>query len=923
MTRFTAIDRLCRASPLLLAGFLLSCHPPPPPPAPEVEFSNCSAFYPLESGPVCALKEDWKLTLWVKVEPEATVEIAAGSQHLSAVGEEVKGGGRRFKLTLPKGFSPLTVSVRLPDGPLSRPWTLAVSEPENPAWFSGITRLVNNGKKEEARRELAELRAKAPLKEQGLVLRTLWMLAFGEADATAEEDYLKQGIKADRAVSNLKGEVEKTTLLARLYFNQGRFSEEHRVLDGLRLPPTAPAPTISKYQVAYYLGLLADAEGDYRWALEHLRQAANLADRVDMVQYRWNTEQVQARLLQDLGRSSETLFAGLRADPHPELPCDLGSLLDNWGWSRLVAREGEEEAGDPTPLLQEALALVESRGCPLQQRLNVRLNLALSQQQDGKWDEARAILEQAAPLAAKATLRDRLWWLDLDGREAIAAGRGEEALRLYGKLEALAERGLSHEGRFRAALGRARAHLSLRQRTEALAALAEADRRIDEQSRHVPVHEGRDTLVGLRGVATRLYLELLLDARKTKQAFALARRARSRLLRQLAVRDRLAGLTPEKRESWDRYLATYRSLRQEAERDAAQEWQLAEDQKQRDRDRRAAQRALALENLDRAMAELTEPDARADTGEGNFSPPAPGEVILTYHPLSKGQWVGFAAHGQEVTVSPRFSLPRGPLTDLKAMARLLLEPFRGPLEAATSVRVLAYGPLRAVDFHALPFSGDEPLLAHRLVVYSLDLPARDLPVPTGRLSVLLVSDPLGNLPAARQEGDAIAETFRVSGRGWSFQQLRGSEADAQTVRNALAGAALFHFAGHGSYAGFGGWESDLPLANSSRLTVGDVLALPRRVPRWVVLSACDAGRSSQEAPGEGIGLAHAFLLAGSQTVIAATRSVADPQARDLLRELYRGWEPRADLPRQLQKAQLACRQRNPAADWASLRVLTP
>jgi CHAT domain-containing protein len=914
MTRFTAIDRLCRASPLLLAGFLFSCHPPPP--APEVEFSNCSAFYPLESGPVCALKEDLKLTLWVKVEPEATIEIAAGSQHLSTVGEEVKGGGRRFKLTLPKGFSPLTVSVRLPDGTLSRPWTLAVSEPENPAWFSGITRLVNNGKKEEARHELAELRTKAPPKERGLVLRTLWSLAHGE-DEAAEEHYLKQGIKADSGVRNLKGEVEKTTLLARLYGDQGRFSEARRVLDGLRLPLKAPA--ISKYQVAYYLGLLAEAEGDYRSALEHLRQAASLADRVDMVQYRWDAEQVQARLLQDLGRSSEALFARLYADPHPEFPCAFGSFLTNWGWSRLVAREGEEEADDPTPLLQQALALFESKNCPQSQRLNARLNLALSQQQNKKWDEARATLEQAAPLAGKATLRQRLWWLDLDGREEIAAGRGEEALRLYGKLEALAERAVSHEGRFRAALGRARAHLALGQRTEALAALAEADHRIDEQSRLVPVHEGRDTLVGLRGLATRLYMKLLLDEGKTQQAFALARQARSRLLRQLAVRDRLAGLTPKKRESFDRYLSTYRSLRQEAERDAVQEWQLAEDQKQREHDRRAAQLTAALESLDRAMAELTEPGAQA--GDENLSPPAPGEVILTYHPLPNGQWAGFAALGQKITVS-RFTLPRGPLPDPKALARLLLEPFRSPLESATSVRVLAYGPLRAVDFHALPFSGDEPLLAHRLVVYSLDLPVHDLPVLTGRLPVLLVSDPLGNLPAARQEGDAVAETFRTSGRGWSLQQLHGSKADAQTVRNDLAGAALFHFAGHGSYAGFGGWESDLPLANGSRLTVGDVLALPR-VPRWVVLSACDAGRSSQEAPGEGIGLAHAFLLAGSQTVIAATRSVADPEARDLLRELYRGWEPKADLPRQLQKAQLACRQRNPAADWASLRVLIP
>jgi tetratricopeptide (TPR) repeat protein len=916
MTRLTAIDFLRRASPLLLAGFLLSCHPPPP--APEVDYSGCWAVYPQDSESVCALNKDGRFTLWVQVDPpESEVQISAGGKRLPAAGEEIQ-RGRRFKLTFQKIDSPLTVRLRWPDGTLSQPWSLALREPEEPAWFKEIQRLKANGQKVEVRRELAELRRKAPPGEQGLVLRTLWTLAQENGDTAAEENYLEKGIAADRAVKNIKGEVEKSTLLARLEFTQGRFSESRRILEGLRLPPTAP--TISKYQVAYYLGLLSDGEGDYRSASEYMQQAADLAARVDLVQYRWDAEQIQARMLQDLGRSSEGLFSSLRADPHPELPCDLGTLLTNWGWARLVAREGEEEADDPIPLLREALTLFESKGCPPQQRLNARLNLALSQQQDKKWDEAQATLEQATPLAPVATLRQRLWWLDLDGRAAIAAGRGTLAIQLYDKLEALAERALSYEGRFRASLGRARAHLALGQRTEALAALAEADRRIDEESRHVPVHEGRDTLVGLRGVSTRLYLELLLKEGKTQQALSLARRARSRLLRQLAVRDQLAGFPPEKRERWEQSLSTYRRLREEVDRDAAQEWQLAEDQKPRDRDRRAAQLVLALESLDRAMAEVTGPGAQAEAREGDFSPPAPGEVILTYHPLPEGQWAAFAALGQEITVS-RFSLPRGPLPDPKVLARLLLEPFRGALEKATRVRVLPYGTLRSVDFHALSF-GAEPLLAHHLVIYSLDLPARDLPLPTGRLSALVVSDPLGDLPAARQEGDEIAKIFNNSGQHWVLQTLPGSKANARAVRNALANAALFHLAGHGIYAGFGGWESDLPLANGSRLTVGDVLALPR-VPRWVVLSACDAGRSSQEAPGEGIGLANAFLLAGAQTVIAATRPVADPSLRDLLHKVYLGWQPGADLSRQLQQAQLACRQRNPASDWASLRVLTP
>jgi CHAT domain-containing protein len=90
-----------------------------------------------------------------------------------------------------------------------------------------------------------------------------------------------------------------------------------------------------------------------------------------------------------------------------------------------------------------------------------------------------------------------------------------------------------------------------------------------------------------------------------------------------------------------------------------------------------------------------------------------------------------------------------------------------------------------------------------------------------------------------------------------------------------------------------------------------------------VLSACDAAHPSEQAPGEGIGLAQAFLLAGSRAVIAATRPVPDRTARDLIRELYRGWRPGGDLPSQFQRAGLACRRQDPAADCASFRLLEP
>jgi cellulose synthase operon protein C len=448
------------------------------------------------------------------------------------------------------------------------------------------------------------------------------------------------------------------------------------------------------------------------------------------------------------------------------------------------------------------------------------------------------------------------------------------------------------------------------------AGLAEANRRIDEQSWHVPAYEGRDTLVGQREEATRLYLELLLDTGRIEDAFRLARQARSRLLRQLTVRDRLARLAPREQARWDRALSRYLALRDEVDRQTAAEWQLPIDQREHAREERASQLAQAREDLDRAVAGL---GISKEHSETRLLPPRPGEVVLIYHPLQRG-WAGFAADERGLAVS-RFELPARQLSR-EALAGILLAPFGPALSRAERVRVLPYGRrLRLVDFHVLPFGG-EPLLARHRVVYGLDLPGRPSPAAPDRRAALLVVDPQGDLPAARQEAATVAAAIRTWKPGWTLKHLEGSAARAEEVRAALPKAALFHFAGHGTFAGFAGWDSVLTLSDGSSLTVGDLLALPR-APAWVLLSSCDAARSSEQAPGEGIGLAQAFLLAGSESVIAATRRVPDSVARDLFSELYRVWHPGADLARQLQQAQRACIHSHSASDCASFRLLEP
>ncbi|MBW8875768.1 MAG: CHAT domain-containing protein [Acidobacteria bacterium] len=898
-----------------LAGILLACGArsratAPAPPAPEVEYSGCWAVY--VPGPVCPLRPDRKLRLWVKAVPDFKVEIRFGSRIVDARGQGIA-EGRRFLLRFPQRAAPLTVRLCQPEGACGPAWSLSVARPEVPQWFDEVKELQSKGQTDAARLRLEKLLSTASPRQKGLILRQLALIAGQDAKAVA---YFEQGMAADRAEHCVSCEVDKATLLAKRYLDQGLFSDARQLL-ALKLPVEAPGG--AKCLVAYNQGLLAGQVGDYRSALEQLQKAANLAERIGNSDYQWDAEQVLARLYQDLGRSqyAEKLFARLLKSLPEKKPCDQGVLLANEAWARLLRHEAGESASDPTPELTTAQAIFENQknGCQ-PERLNGLLNLALAHLQAGREREFRNALEQARPLLSQATLRQRLWALDLEAREAITKGEPKRALRLYDELAGIAESSLSLEGRFRAAFGRARARLKLGQRREALAALAKADRLIDEQSRHAPVDEGRDTVVAQREGATRLYLELLLESRQWRRAFALTRQARSRLLRQLAIRDRR--LTPEEQKEWDDALSRYWERRRQEAEDA----KLPKDERQRARKSRAQELAEARKDLDRA---ITRVKGLESLWESSLSPPGRDEVILAYHPLPEG-WVGFAAaHGRPIEVS-RFEMP-SPLPGNEALSALILAPFRKAIARAGRIRVLPYGVLRSVDFHALPLDG-ELLLARHPVIYGLDLPRPPKSPPSSRSAALLVSNPqsdLGYLPAAQEEAQAVSAAIGNWGRGWTLKQLDGPAASSAALTQALPQADLFHYAGHGNYdASFAGWDSALPLANGSRLIPGDILML-RRVPRWVVLSACDTSRSSEEAPAEGIGLANAFLLAGSRAVIAATRQVDDKVARDLLLDLYRGWRPgeETDLALQLQRAELTCRHRDPKADCMSFRLLEP
>ncbi len=724
---------------------------------------------------------------------------------------------------------------------------------------------------------------------------------------------------------DVQGEIDEGTRAIHRLIQNFQLAEARERLDGLAaLAPEDQLPIESRYLLAYNRGLLAAKEEDFRTALAELGRAARLAAHSGSARGIWIADEAIALRWSELGRAEEAsrAYGRLASLPGARDACEEGELLNNWAWTTLLAREAggfaAADLAEPIPLLDRALQKLGSGpSCGPDLFFDVHFNRALAELQAHRPEEAAAALAQARTFDRGSTFLQLLWELDLEGRLEIERGMAGRALAIYDRLDTKARSARSPDGLLRAALGRARASAALGDRARALRLLAEAEDLLDRESLRIPIFEGRETFVSQREGVASLKIQLLLDAGRVGEAFAAARRARTRFLLGLASIERVASLSPPERARWNEAIRSYQDKRTQVDEAAREEWRLLGPEVAPDRAARQALAEAGELDLGRAFEALG-----ALPHDTALRPPRPGELVLAFHPLPGG-WVAFAADDRTVDAHP-FALSAATLDDPRALAREILAPFRKAIARAKRLRILPYGALRAVDFHALPFDGDV-LLAAKPVVYGLDLgtPPRDEAGGlAGRDEVLLVADPNDNLPAARREADAVERAVERWTPRPRVVRLTSSQATGEATLRALGRARLFHFSGHGTFAGFGGWESGLRLAGKEELRVGQLLLL-RPAPHWIVLSGCETARAASDVRIEGFGLANALVLAGAKGVVASARPVMDRTAPALFARLYATWDGRSDLAPALGRAQLAWRHDLPRVDWSSFRLVEP
>lgn len=819
--------------------------------------------------------EDAELKVWL---PDAEPEVWIDGEPHSSTARHAVDGGWRLTLAIPPGASEVVLRR---SAPASAQWQISIAWREDEFGSGALAAAFNANRwqecSEQARIELATA------VQSGRALRALNVVRTGVI-CSAE--------LGTRDFSNWLAAIEDIPV-----------GEDIRALRR----DEALLDTLAYQGFHYGVSDILDR------ALPRSVRLGNTISHAQMLMMR-------SDMLAQLGDIQGALVAANQAlDPlsHPHVsPCDRAAFRINTAWALLQAGERTHELSWlalAEDMLFISLGSAEEHSCSPAAAAMSLLNLA------------RIALLRGSPHVAD-------YWLDAASSFTTPDGHREsgELTLLRARTQIL----LGDVSAARGAMAAARTLVSSHTDLEAELRITEAEmaEAMGDGPRAIELYLGehRRTLDRLGGVgheqgaqrvmydhisATQRLVHLLLRD-DPAAAFKLAREAAASGARLLAARISQARSNSVRKKMQDRYGA----LRDTCDRFLIDQWDLPKSERS----------ALCTETL--RSARLIErqalgDDMRVELASASLRKPATDEVLLSYFPGSGGRLLGFAATASEVHTAEidGGALPtsaKGDAASLDRYSELLLEPFAHVIDGARRIRVLPSFGHQEPPFHAFPWRG-APLLVHAEVEYSLDLPVVDDLIDSPSGGALIIGDPQGDLEGARDEALYVAAALRV--RGLAVHPLIGRDAVGLQLRAMLPEVDHLHYAGHSDHGGDFGWDGSLRLSQGTSLSIPDILTLGR-APRTASLLSCESGVVDEDPRNQGVGLATAFLLAGSQVVLAtATRLPAD-EAPAIAEALYASkCEATSFELRTAYRAAMTgpLRQRLMPETWQALRLWVP
>ncbi len=875
-------------------------------------FAGCVRVSRKPDGtPTCALAEPRQLRIAAPSSLHAVnvyEEVGASRSRIQPLPGSSKEPSSLLRVTLSPRAERVVVEADSDDVRDRRRFTLRIAAAPSLPWLETAREARTRGDFAGARAALAD-HAEAP---DALSLLARIQLAEGHANEAFPT--FERAIAAHRSEGRLSDAIDDTFALAfALHQRSHRYEEAKAALDSLT-PLLAFYPEGAARE-PYYRAVLAGETGDHRAAISMLDQAMRRASSLGLEKLERLARSALALehlALAQANKAKEALVA-LERDSSI-VGCERAEVLNNLGWLELSSSDNPSRLEEARRWLEGSAA---SPDCADSYVTSFALtNLARVAIEQGRIEEASKQLANARSRVREPRGTERIAWIDLEGRIALARQTPHQALMRFDEALTLSSSLGLLDSVWSAHVGRAEALVDKGDLTNAIRALESAEEALDRASLFAPLGGGRSGYVALRDKSARLAVTLLVQKRRPELAARIAERSIGRLLRPVAQALRVSRFTPDEYASWTALLTSYRAAREGLELRATRDWTLSTAELVRTARAREEEEHQLRERLESSLAGMEQLAHRSES-EAKV---AANQLDVIVHPTRQA-WVVLLRDSTRTTAEhlPPPALPEGPQALIRAVAQRLT--------GKTRVRVLTYGAYRSVDLHSLsPLQDDAaPLLANVEVTYAPGLGSTvHAPNESMHNTAIVVGDPTGDLPQSREESMAVATA--LAPHYPSVTRLIGSDVTHHALAEMLPTADWLHYGGHAAYAGIEGLESSLPLAERGRFSVEDVLALPR-VPRVVVLGACNAARN--EGGAEGLGLAQAFLAAGSERVLAPTRPVPDGLAASLARALYAATDasiaalPTDDLVARTRSAILRLRAENPSSDWSAYRVLMP
>ncbi|KQY96973.1 hypothetical protein ASD19_08550 [Microbacterium sp. Root53] len=245
--------------------------------------------------------------------------------------------------------------------------------------------------------------------------------------------------------------------------------------------------------------------------------------------------------------------------------------------------------------------------------------------------------------------------------------------------------------------------------------------------------------------------------------------------------------------------------------------------------------------------------------------------------------------------------------DLDVAAAVRAGPMAGVVAAALEARLRKLS--RLLVERALDAAGDPRRVLLTAPGVLAGLPWTMLPAMRGRAATLARSasrwvQSRGRCVPARSAGFAVGpavargmEEAERAAFAWELEHgglgafgaprvLHGDQARVDAVAALAEDVDVLHMVAHGRHSTATPMLSGVSLADGTLFGYDiDRIARP---PATVVLSACELGRSSVRWGAEALGMAHAWLHAGSACVVAAPVVVTDDVAAELLSSFHGG-----------------------------------